>query len=331
DEPTHVEVDPIELELGHQGKLETMAMDAEGNLLAGITFEDAPRRLIETNKPQPTTNRGYGEGSNRIPQSPYDSVKRHYAIKVISQQGKTLETWNLDGVVKPKMIHGCEDGTAYVGGEGKLVHLSAKGKPLASIDTDTLYGQKAFTSGITVNDDYVFVAFGMGNSTRATEDIWRLDRDLKNPKQIIKRQYGCCAHIDLDTKDGVLLVAENSRHRVARFDFDGNPLDRWGRRDRNNIEGFAACCNPVNMDFGPNDTLFTAESGIGRIKKFSPTGEFQGLVGYVDTTKFDRGSRLAAASCYIPVEVSDDGSRIFIMDVRKYFIRVLVRKDLAAE
>jgi hypothetical protein len=44
----------------------------------------------------------------------------------------------------------------------------------------------------------------------------------------------------------------------------------------------------VNFDFAPNGTLYTAESGVGRVKKYSPQGEFLGLVGYVDTTKFDR-------------------------------------------
>jgi len=39
-----------------------------------------------------------------------------------------------------------------------------------------------------------------------------------------------------------------------------------------------------------------------------------------------RGSRRAAASCYIPVEVSDDGSRVFVMDVRANAVRVLVDK-----
>jgi hypothetical protein len=72
--------------------------------------------------------------------------------------------------------------------------------------------------------------------------------------------------------------------------------------------------------------LYTAESGIGRVKRYTADGKYLGMVGYVDTTKFDGGSRLAAQSCYIPVEVADDGKRVYVMDVRAQIIRVLEQK-----
>jgi hypothetical protein len=81
----------------------------------------------------------------------------------------------------------------------------------------------------------------------------------------------------------------------------------------------------VNVDFGADGVLYTAESGVGRVKKYSQTGEYLGLVGYVDTTKFDRGSRLASQSCYIPIEVGPNADRIYIMDVRANFVRILER------
>ena len=121
-------------------------------------------------------------------------------------------------------------------------------------------------------------------------------------------------------------MAENSRHRVNRYTLDGEKIDTWGKRSRTEVEGFAACCNPVNFDFGPGGVLYTAESGIGRVKRYSADGKYLGYVGDVDTTKFDRGSRLAAMSCYIPIEVSKDGKRIYIMDVRANFVRVLQQK-----
>jgi hypothetical protein len=179
---------------------------------------------------------------------------------------------------------------------------------------------------MTSSDEFLFVAFGQGFSLRATEDVVRFNRDLAEPRTIIQQQYGCCSHLDLDTKDGRLLVAENSRHRVNRFTFDGEKVDSWGSRDRSALAGFAACCNPVNVDFGPGDVLYTAESGVGRVKRYSAGGEFLGLVGYVDTTKFDNGSKLAATSCYIPIEVAADGKRIYIVDVRASVIRVLAEK-----
>jgi hypothetical protein len=257
------------------------------------------------------------------PQLSTDHEGHTYALKVVSPEGAVLATWPMADGLAPKMIFGCDDGTVYVAGGGKLARFAADGRRTAIADTDTIGGRKAAASGLCADGGHVFVALGMGNSTRATEDFYRFKRDLTEPKMIVERQYGCCSHIDLRVAGSELLVAENSRHRVNRFDLDGRPLGTWGRRDRMDLAGFAACCNPCNFDLGPGGVLYTAESGVGRVKKYKPDGTFLGLVGYVDTTKFDNGSQLAATSCYIPIEVNRDASRIYVMDVRAAIIRVL--------
>ncbi|MBM3853778.1 MAG: hypothetical protein FJ399_11580 [Verrucomicrobia bacterium] len=262
--------------------------------------------------------------------SPELSIDREghtYALKVVRPDGKVLSTWPMPDGLQPKMIFGCDDGTVYVAGGGRLAQFTADGKLVKSVDTDKIYGQRAAASGLAADGQRVFIAFGMGNSTRATEDIYRFKRDLTEPAKIIERQFGCCSHIDLKVVNGELIVAENSRHRVKRFDFDGKPLGTWGRRDRENLEGFAACCNPCNFDLGPGGVLYTAESGVGRVKKYMPDGKFLGLVGYVDTAKYDAGNQYAATSCYIPIEVNQDASRIYVMDVRASIIRVLARTN----
>ena len=349
DDSTHEEVKSLRFEIGLHGKITTMAMAKDGNLLVGVSWvpEDAKpveakpksdqdgdknkqrhqRRRFRDGGP-PSAIRGKGKGSERAIHDPF-AGQHFYAIKVISPTGKILRTWPMKNGLVPKMIHGCADGTIYVAGGGKLAELHKEGQVLKQISTDEVYGQKVIASGLYANGKYVFIAFGTGFSLRATEDFYRFDRDLSNPKKIIEQLYGCCAHIDLEVKDEEILVAENSRHRVKVFDFDGNFKRQWGRRDRVNIEGFTACCNPVNMDIGPKGVFYTAESGVGRVKKYSSKGKYLGLVGYVDTTKFDKGSRLAAQSCYIPIEVNEDASRIYIMDVRNHIIRVLAKKSYA--
>ncbi|MBI5775469.1 MAG: hypothetical protein HZA89_17250 [Verrucomicrobia bacterium] len=259
------------------------------------------------------------------PQLSIDHEGHTYALKVVSPEGKVLATWPMTDGLAPKMIFGCDDGTVYVAGGGRLAQFTAEGRLVKMVDTDKIYGQKAAASGLCADGQHVFIAFGMGNSLRATEDFYRFKRDLTEPKMIVERQYGCCSHIDLRVVGNELLIAENSRHRVNRFDLDGKALGTWGRRDRENLAGFTACCNPCNFDLGPGGVLYTAESGIGRVKKYSPDGKFLGLVGYVDTTKFDNGSQLAAQSCYIPIEVNKDASRVYVMDVRAATIRVLAK------
>lgn len=250
-----------------------------------------------------------------------------YELKVVSPEGKVLATWPMPDGLMPKMIFGSPDGVVYVAGGGKLAQFTEDGKLVRMIDTDAVCGQKATASGICADATHVYLALGMGNSTRATEDFYRFNRDLSAPKMIVERQYGCCSHIDLRVIGGELLIAENSRHRVNVFDLEGKPKSTWGQRDRTSLAGFTACCNPCNIDFGPGGVLYTAESGVGRVKKYSPDGKFLGLVGYVDTTKFDNGSQLAATSCYIPMEVNADASRIYVMDVRAAIIRVLAKSN----
>jgi len=250
-----------------------------------------------------------------------------YALKVVSPEGKVLSTWPMQDGLQPKMIHGCDDGLVYVAGGGKMAAFTAEGKLLKMIDTDAVSGQQATAAGIYVTQTHVFLALGVGNSLRATEDVWRFKRDLSEPKRIIERLFGCCSHIDIEVTAKEILIGENSRHRVNRYDLDGKQTGTWGKRDRTSLEGFTACCNPCNHDIGPGGVFYAAESGVGRVKKYSTDGKYLGLVGYVDTTKFDGGSALAAASCYIPIEVNADASRIYVMDVRAQIIRVLEKKS----
>lgn len=325
--PTHVEVEPIRIELGEDGKIETMAMDRRGRLLLAVSWVGRPEGVTEHEWALIELERLLDEAEGKRPAQPNDEPPRSYAIRFVDESGKVVQSWPLLDQV-PHMIHATREGDIYLAGNGRMTQYDEDGKLLGTLSfADVEDGAFAdwHASGITVDTDYVFLAFGDGRSLRATESIVRFRRDLTEPKLIVETQFGCCAHIDLDVRDGELLVAENSRHRVNRFDFEGQLIERWGRRNRTDIAGFEACCNPVNIDFADSGVLYTAESGVGRVKRYSQTGEYLGLVGYVDTTKFDRGSRLAAMSCYIPIEVAANEDRIYVMDVRANFIRVLVR------
>ncbi|MDZ4847759.1 MAG: hypothetical protein SGI77_00555 [Pirellulaceae bacterium] len=321
DQPTHRETEPIKIDLGVDGKIETMAMNSDGNLLLGVSWSaDGKSTSKSASMPSRPNRKSPSDNPLLVEGGP-----RSYAIRIISPTGQLVNSWDTQGL-RPSMIHACEDGEVYFSGSGKIVRLNSKGELIHSIAFDEILDglyAKAHASGVTADNQYFFIAFGEGFSMRATEDIVRLNRDLSEAKVMTRQQFGCCSHIDLDVKEGKLYVAENSRHRVNRFSLDGEKIDTWGARDRTRIEGFAACCNPVNFDWGPDGDLYTAESGIGRVKRYSADGMYLGLVGYVDTTKFDNGSMLAAMSCYIPVEVAKDGKRIYIMDIRANFIRVL--------
>ena len=82
----------------------------------------------------------------------------------------------------------------------------------------------------------------------------------------------------------------------------------------------------MNLCFDARDQLYTAESGLGRIKRYTTDGELLGLIGYVDVERFTRAGHLAAACSNIAIAVVPDGSRIYVMDYKLNKIRVLKKK-----
>ena len=59
-------------------------------------------------------------------------------------------------------------------------------------------------------------------------------------------------------------------------------------------------------------------AGLGRIKRFSPTGKFLGVVG---TAKIVPGCK------HLAIGVSKDASRVFLLDITRTHIVVMARRD----
>ncbi len=149
-------------------------------------------------------------------------------------------------------------------------------------------------------------------------DIWRLDRGLANGKKIVTGLRGCCGQMDIQAAGGKVFAAENSRKRVVCYDRDGKQLAAWGKADRDGgIEGFGSCCNPMNLRIGPDGAIYTSEASLGRIKRYSPSGEFLGLVGT---------SSIVPGCKHVAIGVSRDGGRVYLLDITRAHIVVLTRR-----
>jgi hypothetical protein len=123
--------------------------------------------------------------------------------------------------------------------------------------------------------------------------------------------------MDVQCCEDELFVAENSRHRVVRYDAAGNKLASWGMRDRDGKgKNFGGCCNPMNTRL-VGGKLYVSESD-GRVKLFSPDGEYQGLVGKASVQPGCKSSI---------VDVSADGETVYYFDVQNSAICVLKRPN----
>ena len=188
----------------------------------------------------------------------------------------------------------------------------------ADIDLDTYLAYRLKVPGLAVSEEDVFVA--VNSVAGYGYDVWRMNHDFEEPTQIVSGMRGCCGQMDIQCCDGELYVAENSRHRVCRYDRDGELICNWGSGDRTGEEGFSGCCNPMNLRFGRDGEVLTAESGSGAIKRFSCDGEFLGTLGNAD---------LVGGCKHVAIVATDDGSRVFMLDVPRQKIAVLAPIDSA--
>jgi sugar lactone lactonase YvrE len=238
----------------------------------------------------------------------------------------------------PEAIDVARDGTTYCGGEGRLARLDPCGRVVATVPVPDDAASKLAprrrassrplaVSGIAVSRRDVFVAFGSGWSLGSKSKLYRFDRNLGNAKLLAEGVRGCCQRCDIVAARGTVYLAENSAYRVVLYDRDGEVLGKWGAKSRTDIEGFGSCCNPMNLDFDANGVLYTSESGLGRVKRYTADGKYLGLVGYVGVERFTRAGRTAASCSNIAIAVTPDGSRVYVMDYTENLIRVLQRKD----
>jgi len=257
-------------------------------------------------------------------------------IKAIDASGKVVSTIELD--FQPEAIDVADDGTIYCGGQGRLAKLSPEGRVRRQIDLpkkETPEGEKEpghrsnranRVSGIGVTAGDVFLAYGAGWSLRSRSKLFRLDRHLEDLTLIAEDLRGCCQRCDVAARGETVYAAENSRYRVVSFDREGNELAHFGGKSRKGLEGFGACCNPMNLDFDADGNLYTSESGLGRVKQYTPDGEFLALVGYVGVQRFESAGHLAASCSNMAIAVTPDGRRVYVMDYKGNLIRVLQQK-----
>lgn len=171
---------------------------------------------------------------------------------------------------------------------------------------------KLAASSISATEDEVYLA------TRAAVgygfDVWRTDAEFENGKTIITKLSGCCGQMDVKVNDQGVFVAENSKHRVCRYDREGELVTTWGHGDRNSLEGFGSCCNPMNVAFGPEEVVYTAEDNTGRIKRYSPDGKLLGLVGSVELVPGCKNCSIA---------VGPGGDQVYMLDItRDHIVRM---------
>lgn len=171
-------------------------------------------------------------------------------------------------------------------------------------------------NAISVSGEDVFLTTGIAKGYGYS--VWRTDLDLKEAKQVVTNLSGCCGQMDVQAIGGELFIAENTRHRVGRYDRDGKSLATFGSREReSNAACFGGCCNPMNVCLGPNGTVLTSESE-GFVKCFQADGTYVGLIGK---------AKVAGGCKNVSIATSPDGDRVYFYDLEKSRVVVMAREN----
>jgi sugar lactone lactonase YvrE len=193
-----------------------------------------------------------------------------------------------------------------------------KDQTVDQVITSITYRLKQINA-ITTSGSDVFVACPMSKGYGYA--VWRTDQAFENPKQIVKDLSGCCGQMDIQAAGDLVFVAENSRHRVVRYSRDGAEVGSFGTTDREGLgAGFGGCCNPMNLCFTVDGGLLAAESN-GVVKRFTPDGEYQGMVGVAEVPAGCKNSAIG---------ISSDGDRVYYIDIQGSKILVLARNGGSA-
>jgi len=178
-----------------------------------------------------------------------------------------------------------------------------------------MLGRVKIVNSVSANEKELFLV--CGETEGYGYALWRMDLDLKNPKQIKSGMSGCCGQMDVQCCGGDIVVAENTKHRFARYDRDGKELATGGKQGKETEPGcFGGCCNPMNVK-GCGEDILTAESE-GLIKKFGPSGEFKGIVGSV---------AISGGCKNVAVGANADASRVYFCDQPGSRVLILAKKE----
>ncbi len=153
-------------------------------------------------------------------------------------------------------------------------------------------------------------------------EVWRLTHEFSEPKKVVTDLGGCCGQCDIQATEEHLVLAENTKFKVALLDRDGERLLDFGKGDRKASDGFGSCCNPMNVRCCDNGDVLTAESSIGTIKRFNKKGELVGIVGK---------AKIGGGCKHVALGFDSQRDRYYMMNVDKSHICVLVPNAEAPE
>ncbi|MFO0915073.1 MAG: hypothetical protein U0795_19085 [Pirellulales bacterium] len=299
---------------------------SDGNIYVGgngivAKFDPTGKQLIQTASPNMSADSQTEEVLRQRAMETLTEQKAAYAeaLATLEKQQKEMEGKSDDELTEEQRESKLMMEPMITAYKQAMAQYNEPSEEQIKQIVESLSSRQKTINAIAVNDKYVFVTCAASKGYGYS--VWRTDLDFQNPAMIVDGLRGCCGQMDVQCCGEELVVAENSRHRVVRYDAEGKEVLTFGKRSRDGVgEGFGSCCNPMNTRL-VGDNLYVAESD-GNVKLFSQDGKFLNLVGKADVQAGCKSSIVAA---------SPDGERVYYFDVQKSGICVLEKVPAATE
>lgn len=190
-------------------------------------------------------------------------------LKRFSQGGKAEAEISLDALGWSLTY---ADARLWVGADGRVSQYATDGKLMEQWNDAPRLGR---VTGIAVSEENLVVADA---TNRCLHQYSRDGQWL--------RQVGAEANtrgfmipngildLDADTSNPSVLVAHPQKHRVERYSWEGELVEKWGRFGMTDPADFGGCCNPTNLAVAADGVIAVSEKAPPRVKLFSPRGEF---------------------------------------------------------
>ena len=234
------------------------------------------------------------------------------ALLVLAKDGRRLHARAMEKAIQCLAID--SDGTIYAGRKDEVALYDRR---LKSIAVWPFLGARAYLTAVAVATEVVFVA-DAGNRL-----IWRFNKSGKLLGQIGKKDPATGSqgfviykpHLDIVLAENETLWAVNpGRHRLEKYSYQGRLLTWWGNAG-NDLAGFCGCCNPAHIARRNDGALITSEKSLVRVKLYSASGKFLGVVAGAEQFRpgnFDLDLAI------------DSAGRVVVMDPAQAVLRIYV-------
>lgn len=234
------------------------------------------------------------------------------SVRIFTPNGESVREFRVGGEAGCLALRGDK---VFVGVGDHIEVYSLAGDSLA---VWTALGEQGLLTSLSVGENAVFAA-DFGHRV-----VWQFDLEGRMKGCIGERGTGDgavtfvlpSAHFDVCVAgDGQLWVVNPGRLRVEKISEAGRLLSYWGEASMK-AEGFCGCCNPTDIALGPGGRFFTSEKGLPRVKVYSGSGDFEGVVAGPES--------FAEGTVGLDLAV-DSAGRVLVLDPGSAAVRIFVR------